>query len=70
MKYNLNFDKIPLSFGKYKGKTPEEICKEDPAYIEWMERKFRFDYFSRDLWKDALSMLEDEDDLYDDLDLY
>lgn len=31
-------DSTPLSFGKYKGKTPEEISDIAPEYIVWMYR--------------------------------
>ena len=27
-------DKIP--FGKYSGELVEDICRADPAYVEWM----------------------------------
>ena len=26
----------PLTFGKYKGKTPVEIAETDPKYVIWM----------------------------------
>ena len=29
-------DHTPLTFGKYKGKTPEEIAEYDPSYVVWM----------------------------------
>ena len=29
-------DKTPLTFGKHKGRTPEEITDLDPGYIVWM----------------------------------
>ena len=29
-------DHTPLTFGKYKGKTPSDIAEEDPSYIIWM----------------------------------
>lgn len=32
----LDIDNIPLSFGKFKGKTPNEICEQQPSYICWM----------------------------------
>lgn len=28
-----------ISFGKYKGKSPEEIVSEDRSYLEWMHNK-------------------------------
>ena len=29
-------DHTPLPFGKYKGKTPEEIAEIDGSYVVWM----------------------------------
>jgi hypothetical protein len=30
-----------LTFGKYKGKTVEEVCQEDRQYLEWILREFK-----------------------------
>lgn len=30
------YDNKPLTFGKYKGKTPKEISDHDPGYIVWL----------------------------------
>ena len=32
-------DDLPLTFGKYKGKTPNQIAEVDPSYIVWMVEK-------------------------------
>jgi len=29
-------DDTELTFGKYKGETPNEIAEEDPQYLMWM----------------------------------
>jgi len=29
-------DITPLTFGKYKGQTPEAIAEYDPSYVLWM----------------------------------
>ena len=29
-------DRTPLRFGKYRGKTPEEVAACDPSYVVWM----------------------------------
>ncbi len=29
-------DDVPLAFGKYKGKTPNEIAEIDNSYIIWL----------------------------------
>lgn len=33
-----DIDDLPLTFGKYKGKTPQEVAEIDPGYIIWMHR--------------------------------
>ena len=32
-------DRISLNFGKYKGKTPEEIAAFDSDYLVWLKEK-------------------------------
>lgn len=34
--YAIEIDNTPITFGKYKGHTPEEISVIDPSYIVWM----------------------------------
>lgn len=29
-------DHTPLTWGKYKGKTPDQIAETDPSYVVWM----------------------------------
>jgi uncharacterized protein (DUF3820 family) len=29
-------DNTPLTFGKYRGKTPEQVAEVDESYIVWM----------------------------------
>lgn len=29
-------DERPLTFGKYKGESPNEIAKHDPEYLTWI----------------------------------
>lgn len=38
---------IKLSFGKYKGKTLEEIFQESPDYIDWLSKNDKADEFIR-----------------------
>lgn len=33
--FGVSRDDIPLTFGRYKGKTPNEIAEFCPAYIAW-----------------------------------
>lgn len=32
----VDLDNEPIRFGKYRGKTPNQIAKEDPRYLVWM----------------------------------
>jgi uncharacterized protein (DUF3820 family) len=32
----VDIDQLPLTFGKYKGKTPDEVGDIDPSYVVWM----------------------------------
>lgn len=34
-------DTTPLTFGKYKGQTPEAVAEYDPSYIVWMFENVR-----------------------------
>ena len=31
-----DLDHTPLTFGKYKNQTPDEISEHDPSYIVWL----------------------------------
>lgn len=33
----MNYPTLIFSFGKYKGRTPESVCFEEPSYIEYLE---------------------------------
>lgn len=65
---DLKLDKTPLTFGKYKGQTPDEISESDPGYIVWMYKnvkwptcsKFLFESCQEDKASDAA-----EDDEFD-----
>lgn len=35
---DIDLDHTPVTFGKYKGQTPDEISEHDPSYIVWMYR--------------------------------
>ena len=42
-------DTTPLSFGKYKGKTPEEIAEIDGSYVVWMFENVKQQTCSKEL---------------------
>lgn len=46
-------DTTPLDFGKYKGKTPEQIANINPGYIVWLFEKTQRQVFSPDLYEEC-----------------
>jgi uncharacterized protein (DUF3820 family) len=45
----IDVDTIPLNFGKYEGKTPEEIAEIDEGYIVWMYDNVTPKYCTKEL---------------------
>ena len=41
---SVDIDDIPLKFGKYKGKTPNQVAQRDPSYIVWMFKHVESSY--------------------------
>lgn len=39
---DLKLDKTPLRFGKYKGKTPDEVSEIDPGWIVWAHKNVKW----------------------------
>ena len=64
---NQSLDRSPLVFGKYKGKTPNEVAEVDPSYVAWMYENVSPAPCSRSLYEDCRPELE-EDDLLDPVD--
>lgn len=48
-----SFDHTPLTFGKYKGRTPSEVSEYDPEYIVWMWTAIKLRHCSEALFKDC-----------------
>lgn len=46
-----DIDNTPLTFGKYKGDTPDEISEHDPGYIIWMAENIKEQYCSDALYQ-------------------
>lgn len=57
----------PLTFGKYKGQSPDEIAEHDPGYVVWLYENIKPRVVGRDL---ALAcerdVREEESELYGD----
>lgn len=65
-------DDLPLTFGKYKGKTPKQVSKYDPSYVVWMFSTVKPTPCSSRLFKTALHYMheaqaERDADLFSDL---
>jgi len=58
-------DSEPLRFGKYPGKTPDEIADEDPSYIIWMFESIKNPPCSKFLYECCKWDSEDSPDLRD-----
>lgn len=56
-----NIDDVPLSFGKHKGESPNEIAQEDPGYIVWIYDNIDPKPCTKDL-RDACELDEAEED--------
>lgn len=44
-------DHTELTFGKYRGRTPDWVSERDPSYIVWMYEKFKHPVCSELLYK-------------------
>jgi hypothetical protein len=61
-------DETPITFGKYKGKTPDEIGDYDPSYVVWMYANVKPVPCSKELAKTCeQDIREYEEDKADDL---
>jgi len=59
---DIDIDDIPLSFGKFKGKTPNELFKiEEYSYIVWLAENIEPSVVSDCIHEEA----ENEQELYD-----
>jgi hypothetical protein len=54
-------DNKPLNFGKYKGKSSNEVAAEDPWYIVWMYETIKPERCSASLYKDCKRDADEED---------
>jgi len=55
---NFDIDNTPLTFGKHKGKTPNEILESDTSYIVWMWGNMDKPPCSMDLYELACEEVE------------
>lgn len=64
-----NPDDEPLTFGKYKGKTPNEVAGIDPSYLVWLVQNVDDGLVSDELYSECFDTTLDRRD-YDDYDEY
>jgi hypothetical protein len=55
-------DATPLTFGKYKGKTPDQVCEGDPSYIVWMYENVDPKPCSKDLYEACMIDMSEQED--------
>jgi hypothetical protein len=67
MKSNIIDLKSKITFGKYSGKTFDEISDIDPEYILWLDENVKTIKFERS-WIDAIQMDIMEDELLTEYD--
>jgi len=65
----MDIDKRPIQFGKYRGKTPEEISDLDPDYLLWMYQNVKPTPCTKSL-ADACQQDEYDDDYARGVDQY
>lgn len=46
----VSLDETPLPFGKWKGRTPEQVADVDPGYIMWLYENVQPKRCSRGLY--------------------
>ena len=62
----LALDKTPLTFGKYRGMTPDEVSEHDPSYVVWMYETIKPKKCSSFLYESCMRDLKpDEEEEYD-----
>lgn len=53
-----DIDSRPLTFGKHKGSTPEEIAQDDPSYIVWLYENIDPSPVSEELYEQCVDDVE------------
>lgn len=61
-KTEADLDDTPISFGKYKGKTPDEISDIDPKYLLWLVNEVGFSNCSLALIQYCEQIIREEED--------
>ena len=56
----MSLDTTVLTFGKHKGKTPEQVSDIDPAYIVWLYDTLTPRRCTKSLYLACVELLEEE----------
>lgn len=59
-----HIDDRPLTFGKHKGSTPNELMETDPKYLVWLYENIKPQVVSKDLYMNAADVDIDGDGEY------
>lgn len=59
-------DTRPVSYGKHKGLTPEEIAEIDPGYIVWLVDNVSINVCSPLLYRACVDALDDMEKEHDE----
>ena len=60
----MTIDDIPLTFGKYQGKTPDQIAEIDDQYIIWMYDNIEKKHCSKELRDSCEQDVRDREEGY------
>ena len=69
----ISLDDQPLPFGKYKGKTPNEVLEIDPQYLIWWYENVvttADNHVSKNLYRHAKAAKDLEDEGFYDESMY
>ena len=64
-KNELDLDHTPLTFGRYRGQTPDEVSEHDPSYVVWMYNNIKPEPCSewlKETCENEVSNMDDDDE--------
>lgn len=67
---DLKLDKTPLRFGKYKGKTPDEVSEIDPGWLVWAHKNVKWPVCSQWLYETCIDERKKKPDPDEDIDAF
>lgn len=61
LKHKNTVDHMPLTFGKYKGKTPYSLLDSNPSYLIWMYENITIPPCTKELYSIAQERKADDE---------